>query len=477
MKPVVFDDLPMNARKFQSIGMTLLIAGFVLMFTSIRFDAILGILLFIGSGMYLFQTAGHGFPARSLMVTIASLQWCVAPLFSYYGLYTHFKYKMYVPQEDYFSYVVPATLAFAAGLSVLVWNRERQVFQDAADQVVRIIRTNRDLPLLILAIGMAATYLENQVPAQFAFVAYLVSLLRYVALIMLVFSPWRELRYLWIVVGSYFLFESILSSYLHEAFILAVLTFFYVLRQYHFGTTRRLVLLIVAVLLIGAMQEIKLEYRRVLIAQQSELGDISTILGLVDQEIVGMRSGGKDSSYDAILIRLNQGWVISRVLQYVPRVRDFQDGKTVREAIEAALLPRFLAPDKATAGGSVNFERYTGYQLRRTSMSISLVGEGYVNFGKTGGIVFMFVVGVFFSLLISMFMWIVRYQPLYLTFFPLIFWQAIKAETDLVTVLNHLTKSLLFTLVFYYGLRFIIKPVRRRTESAGEPDNSELVLR
>jgi len=457
MKPVVFDDSEMKRDKFQTLAITLFVIGLVLMFTSIRFDAILAILLFVGSAVYLFQTTGYGFPVRSLMVTIASLQWCVAPMFAYYGIYTHFKYRMYVPQEEYFSYVVPATFAFALGLSLTVWKKEQQIFQDATNQVVRTIRKNRDLPILILAIGMGATYIEEYVPIQFAFVNYLVSLLRYVALIMLVFSPWRALRYLWIVVGSYFLFEAILSSYLHEAFILAVLIFFYVLRRYEIGTTRRLVLLMIALLLIGVMQEIKLEYRRVLIAQQSESGDLSAILGLVDQEIVGMKAGGEDSSYDAVLIRLNQGWVISRILQYVPRVREFEDGRTISKALVAALLPRFLAPDKAVAGGVANFERFTGYKLRRTSMGISLVGEGYVNFGKAGGVLFMFVMGIAFSLLISFFMWIVKHQPLFLTFFPLIFWQAIKAETDLVTVLNHLSKGLIFALAFYYGLRSIIK--------------------
>ncbi len=41
-----------------------------------------------------------------------------------------------------------------------------------------------------------------------------------------------------------------------------------------------------------------------------------------------------------------------------------------------------LAPKKAMAGGRANFERFTEPELpETTSMDISLVGEGYANYG------------------------------------------------------------------------------------------------
>ena len=54
-------------------------------------------------------------------------------------------------------------------------------------------------------------------------------------------------------------------------------------------------------------------------------------------------------------VRLNQGWIISRIMWHVPEKEPFAEGATIIEALNATLVPRFLNSDKAIAGGRKNF--------------------------------------------------------------------------------------------------------------------------
>ena len=52
-----------------------------------------------------------------------------------------------------------------------------------------------------------------------------------------------------------------------------------------------------------------------------------------------------------------------------------------------------------------------------------------------------------------------KYQkasPIIVFFLPIVFFQVIKAETDLTTVLNHLVKSIIFVLMFMFFIKKVI---------------------
>ena len=83
-------------------------------------------------------------------------------------------------------------------------------------------------------------------------------------------------------------------------------------------------------------------------------------------------------------------------------------------------------------------------------MGISIIGEAYGNYGYFGGIIFMaiwgwFIVQVWFLLVKKS-----TNQILLLAFFPLIFLQVVKAETEFVVVLNHLVKASLVVFLFFW---------------------------
>ena len=181
-----------------------------------------------------------------------------------------------------------------------------------------------------------------------------------------------------------------------------------------------------------------------------------------------------------VIARLNQGWIISAVIRNVPKSEDYANGETLVDALFGAFVPRFLAPDKVKAGGQVNFRRFTGMNIAdSTSMAISPLGEAYANFGPRGGVLLIFGFGALFSLLYSFCLRYVVKHPAFLFWIPLIFYQAIKAETEFATVLNQLSKGAvvafgLYWVITTYMMPFFFPPqARRRRRVAGVAAGSD----
>jgi hypothetical protein len=156
--------------------------------------------------------------------------------------------------------------------------------------------------------------------------------------------------------------------------------------------------------------------------------------------------------------RLNQGWIISKIMSYIPSQSPYLEGETVKEAIFSSLQPRLLNEDKKGGGGKYTFEKLTGMKLLSgTAMGVSIIGEAYGNFGSNGAFMFMFLWGCMLGLFLQV---VVKKSndfytlPLWL---PIIFLQVIKAESDLITVFNHLVKST----VFVFAVLFFLKKVWR----------------
>src|SRR5690606_29433178 len=110
------------------------------------------------------------------------------------------------------------------------------------------------------------------------------------------------------------------------------------------------------------------------------------------------------------------------------------------------------------AGGQENFRKYTGLNLSdNTSMGLSIIGEFYANFGVAKGVLMM---GVWGLLLVFVWKRLVfnSYKiPLLIFFLPLIFLQVVKAETELLVVLNHLIKSIIAVALFFWLTKKYLK--------------------
>jgi hypothetical protein len=159
-------------------------------------------------------------------------------------------------------------------------------------------------------------------------------------------------------------------------------------------------------------------------------------------------------------IRINQGFIITNIMRNVPARVPFEDGKELLQILEAAFLPRFLAPNKLNAGDRIIFMKYTGmYIMPGTSMALSPPGDAYINFGVLGGSFFMFFLGLAFSETLKGFHKYSRFYPVLLLFTPMVFYYPMRPDCELQTSLGHLVKScfLIFMMVQIWKHRFIVR--------------------
>ena len=109
---------------------------------------------------------------------------------------------------------------------------------------------------------------------------------------------------------------------------------------------------------------------------------------------------------------------------------------------------------------------FTGLPIQQeTSMGISPLGEAYVNFGVEGGIAFMAVFGILFSALYRFVATRVIRHPDLIFWIPLIFYQGIKAETEMIVVLNQLVKGSLIVAAGYFAVHHVLLPMMNKQGS------------
>jgi hypothetical protein len=91
-----------------------------------------------------------------------------------------------------------------------------------------------------------------------------------------------------------------------------------------------------------------------------------------------------------------------------------------------------------------------------------VLGEAWANFGPWGAL-FMGAVGLFYGAMLRAMVKVAATEPTMVLWTPLLFLQAIKAETELTIVLNHLVKTFILIVLLYFALKpiFVAGATRR----------------
>ena len=440
----------MNNQKI-SILSTVGFSGFFLslLFFDFSFYGIIGITLFLVFAVKSFLELGEKIEIRDPIILIALLQWIIGPLLSYQFIGDESFYYMVIPENEYLDFAFPATLLFIIGLyfplGVKIINEE-QIFERAKDILIRYPH----IDILLIAIGIVSAMIKDSMPVSVRFVFYLTSNVRFVGLFFLIMS---QRQYKWPIFGGvmFMFFSSTISEGMfHDLILWAGFIFIVLSFILKFSTQKKL--LIISSLFFGVfiIQTVKHEFRKYLWGA-GQINATGTFTNLVSKNITNNDFMMSESNLNAMISRINQGWIIARIIHHVPKLEPYAEGETIRAALISSLVPRLLMPNKVKAGGQQNFERFTGHYLRGgTSMNLSILGEAYANYGIWGGSIFMMLVGLFYNLTqLKLFHWMVKH-PTLLFWIPLLFLQVVKAEGDFAISLNHLIKAGVVTWGFFY---------------------------
>lgn len=439
-------------KKYNPNLFFLLITGFIsYIFLSDAWSAI-GITYFI----FLFQSYLHNLksdiPIRETILLMACFQWVIGPIVEYQTTVEHFKYFMYVDSGHYFSYIIPGMFALHAGLFTFSSKINKENFLNYVQRI------NVKYPYLgvgLVIAGIIGTYGTKYVPDSLQFVFYLLSQVKFVGVGFLLFSNHHYRKLIIVSVVLALIYSSISTGFFHEFIIWSVLLFPFFHWRFNLSNTRVLQFIFIGLIGVFVIQSIKPVLRQGLNSNSGispiELFTSSLYSQYASGQLFDLNNATESN------VRFNQGWIISAILKNVPEKTDFANGSTIVEGVYSAVVPRVLDPNKKHAGGRVDFMKYTGLPLGdNTSMGMSIIGEGYANFGYFG-IVFMFAYG-----LIIGYFWKILSNPGFrwgniTLFLPIIFLQVIKAETDFVTVFTHIIKASIFISILFYSLRIFFR--------------------
>ncbi|MFM7856614.1 MAG: hypothetical protein ACKO96_33000 [Flammeovirgaceae bacterium] len=163
--------------------------------------------------------------------------------------------------------------------------------------------------------------------------------------------------------------------------------------------------------------------------------------------------------------RLNQGWHIAKILKTVPNKVPFSNGQEMLGDIIGSVTPRIFFTNKKAIHTNEKFRKYTGHKLGlSTVMTIGIIGDFYVNFGRNGSFILLFVFGGLISIFLKFF--IKRHvlnDPINLVWLPFLFSYLVRADNDFYAFSNGFIKGYLIFIVVNY----IRKIVRHRYSVIG----------
>lgn len=398
-----------------------------------------------------FINIGNTVDFRDFIIIIPLLQWIVGPFLSYRFVTDETYYFMVVEESVYMSFAVPALLLFSVGLFIPITKNTINL-EYSLQKIREIVVQHKNIDLILIITGISFYLLKNYMPIQLQFFVFLLGNLHYVGLFFLLLNDRKNKKLIFYLVLFFVFFMSLRSAMFHLMIIWFIFLFVIIAFVNKFSILKKTIIIFVLFLGLVVIQSVKYEFRKIIYSGSSS-SVLATFGSLVSEKIQTEDAITNESNFNNMISRINQGWIISRVMYYVPAFEPYAKGETIENAITASLLPRFLSPNKVVSGGREYFMRFTGRNLEEgTSMNISVLGEAYANYGKNG-IWFMFVFGLFLNLSYKFILRQIIKTPTLLFFLPIIYLQVIKAETDFATVLNHFVKSSVFVWMLYYSLR------------------------
>ncbi|MDB5191414.1 MAG: hypothetical protein JWQ96_977 [Segetibacter sp.] len=389
--------------------------------------------------LLLFFSIGDIIPIRFLFGSFMCLQMLLGPVLAFNGLdqYQYPIFRMQVTETAYFSYAIPGVLMFITGLHVRAGYFKGEYIDVTVLQ--SYLDNKKNLPYIFIAIGFLSSIVSSFFSSELAFVLYLLGGLKFVGAFLLILNK-DSLKALPIIFVSASIISSSLSAGMfHDLLIWSLFIGAVFCLKYKPTVAVKLVFCIAFLFVAVMVQQLKSGYRTATKFEGKEAGIKTYVNVLKVQKEKGFFSFQSLGPHN---VRINQGFIITYIMNTVPQKVPFSNGQELYSILEAAFLPRFLAPNKLNAGDRTIFMAYTGLTLSEgTSMGLSSLGDAYINFGLFGGCIFMFVLGLVYSEILIFFGKYYQTFPILILFAILVFYFPIRPDTELQTLLGHLVKS------------------------------------
>jgi len=400
---------------------------------------------------------GGTIPVIEFMSLLLAFQLIISTYNAYVTGFQHYRYGMAVSENEYMSITVPLFIAF---LIPAMKYKKKFIVDD--NTLSEYIASNPNLPFVLISIGIVSIFIRSSVPPALSFIFYLASLTIFIGAISILYSSTKYKWLIFIAIMLYPLIRSINSGMFGSTIYTYAFVGMFVIPKFNFSKSKILLYFIVLMFSITTIQAIKASYRDIIWKGYGG-NKLELFWSLWKDQLFGQHPEvSSEEIENSINIRFNQGWIVSKIYAYIPKYSTGLNGKTIIEAIDASLLPRFISPRKKSGSDSKrDFELMTGLKLGKgTAMGTSILGEAYGNFVFWGGMAFMYVWGLFMAYITKIYNKLINKDLLFLLFIPLLYLMSIRAESTVLATLNWFVKSGIFILLIYYILKSlkVIRP-------------------
>ena len=412
------------------------------------------------------DSIGNRLAVNDITILLAIFTCLIMPVFGYevYHRGNPLSYLwrafMRVDEDVYYSYMIPATLALAAGIRFPI--RLKGVSANTIeylDAAKAVLVNKSQTGILLVITGFVFGIVSPFVPESIKYITYLFAHLMYVGVFYVVYSPYKNKRTVLFMVFSALLLEALIGGMFGELLYMSILSSMLLLLGIKISFRIKFLVVIAGIYMVLLIQAVKRDYRAVIWSGETatETSAIGLFGSLILEKVVNPSQLVEPNKMFFIYTRFNQGGLVSKTLHKVPEYIPYANGETIYTSLLATFIPRIFWPDKPKAGGYYNIKRFLGFELQGYSMNIGPFGEAYGNFGVQGGIIYMFFYGLFFNWILQLVFKFCNKRPTFVLWIPLLFFYTLGVETDTFTTVNSVVKVLVFAWFIYYAFRKWLK--------------------
>jgi hypothetical protein len=384
------------------------------------------------------------FVFREWVLLLYTLNYLIAPLITYSIPAELVTFNMKIPENEYFQLAFWGIVCLGLGIYAI----PNRLFTIDYKNIKNTVILNEEYLIKLTIFFTMVKFTIPLLPGDLGFFVYLLSLLRFVgAFSLFAFNP-RFWYYPVVVLILEFL-SAFLSGMYHDAtmWFLFFCIFYLYIKKPTFSV--KLIGVFVVLTLILFIQAMKGAYRGQ-VWQGERVANVESVIDIGSQ-ISNKETLIGEGNLMGTLSRSNQAWIFASTVDRMNQYKDFQGLQIVGLYFEAAILPRFLAPNKIKSGDKDIFNKFSGHFLNsNTSMGLGIFADGYVAYGSVGVFIFGFFLGLFFSITFIIVESWTKDSPFYvLLLLPLLNY-AVRPDCELQTIINHLFKGLIVYGSFVY---------------------------
>ncbi|HRP33985.1 MAG TPA: hypothetical protein PKV73_18935 [Agriterribacter sp.] len=397
---------------------------------------------------------GKVLPVLEITSLLMVVQLLLVPYLDYSILAPKKMSAMVVSQETYFSYALPAVLAFIVGMRLRLRIRKSKSWQGEMSFSEIDRKKNSKIGVGLIVIGYTSLLVQSvqSLPGLEFFIVVL-TLMRFVGIFYLMNSD-NRFSNLWILVV---VVPATITTVRGSIFIDLLIWFFFIYAfvaiKYKVTAKTTLLIVVCTTFFLMILQTVKTEYRKIEWSTNrvtKEATGVDLFTDILSSRVQTIDKSSLWMMQAKFITRLNQGFIVSYVMRKDVVGTTNQTNLYFGNELLGIILPRFIFTEKATVGDNKKFRFLTGIPLATTvAMNVGILGDGFGNFGYIGGILFCFAFGVFLNLALNYCFTLSGKVPTILFWIPLIFFYVMRAGNEFYIITNWTVKVALVVVVYY----------------------------